>query len=83
MKVMRYYLFIGTVALLTALSLIFGRETLAGKTITQGDVAITERDELWEERLYVIGGVLGGLGLVVIFIGVAGTKSTKSRTIPR
>ena len=76
-------LLFGTMAVAVALLLIFGRTTLAGKTITQGDVAIIERDELWEERLYLIGGLLGGLGIVVVFVGVAGTRSTRSRDAPR
>ena len=80
---MRLSLWFGTAALLVGLVLIFGRATLAGKSITQGEVSVTERNELWEERLYLTGGMLGGLGIIVIFIGVAGVKSTKSRNAPR
>ena len=80
---MRPYFVIGTVALLTAMLLIFGRTTLAGKTVTEGDVAITERDELWEERLYLFGGMLGAVGIIVIIAGVAGAKSTQSRDTAR
>ncbi len=80
---MKFALLFGSFALLTALTLILGRATLAGKTITQGDVAITERNELWEQRLYLIGVILGGLGIVVIFGSVAGIKSTRSRDDPR
>lgn len=74
---MKFTLWFGSLALLTAMTLIFGRATLAGKTNTQGDVVITERNELWEERLYLIGVMLGGMGIVVIFASVAGIKSTK------
>lgn len=72
-------LFVGSLTLLIALLLIFGRTTLAGKTITQGDVTITERNELWEERLYLIGGMLGGLGFLVLLAGVAGIKTSRAR----
>ena len=80
---MRLSLWFGIVSLLVAVLLIFGRVTLAGKTITQGEVSVTERNELWEERLYLMGGILGGLGIIVMFIGVAGVKSTRSRNAPR
>ena len=80
---MRLSLWFGTVSLLVAVLLIFGRVTLAGKTITQGELSVTERNELWEERLYLMGGILGGLGIIVMFIGVAGVKSTRSRNAPR
>ena len=76
-------LLFGAITVLVALLLIFGRTTLAGKTITQGDIAVTERDEIWEERLYLIGGLLGGLGIIVMFAGVAGIRTRRSRDAAR
>ncbi len=66
----------GVLAVVAALVLIMNRTTLAGTTITvaSGDVAVTERNEPREIRLFWFGSLLGGAGIVVLLIAVLGTK---------
>jgi hypothetical protein len=81
-KTMRPLFILGMAAIMAALFIIFDRTALAGRTITQGEVAVTERDETKEERLFVVGGVLGGLGIVTLIVAVLGTRSSGPRPKP-
>lgn len=72
---MRPSLVIGLLLIVAGLFLALARIPLAGKTITVGEISLTERDEAGEQRLLLIGGLIGGVGLIVI---VAGTPSSRS-----
>ncbi len=79
---MRLSFVIGTIVFLAAVFMVIGRKTLAGKTVNQGDVRVTERNLPVEHRLYVIGGGLGALGIIIIFFGatrIEGSKSSDKR----
>ena len=79
---MRLSFVIGTIVFLTAVFMVIGRRTLAGKTVNEGDVSVTERNLPWENRLYVIGGGMGALGIVIILFGatrIEGSKSSDKR----
>ena len=75
---MRLYGVIGTIVFLAAVFMVMGRKTLAGKTVNEGDVSVTERNLPEEHRLYVIGGGLGALGIIILFVGVTRIESSKS-----
>ena len=75
---MRLSFVVGTIVFLAAVFMVIGRKTLAGKTVNQGDVSVTERNLPGEHRLYVIGGGLGALGIIILFVGVTRIESSKS-----
>jgi hypothetical protein len=72
---MRITTVIGVAMILVALFLALGRASLAGHTISEGDVSITERDERKEGRLLMIGVLVGVLGVAVLVAGAGGTRS--------
>ena len=72
--------FVGGALLVVASFLILDRATLAGNTVRDGDVTLTERDEAGERRLIMIGGAMGGLGLFILVAGsLAATKDGHPR----
>ena len=79
---MRLSFVIGTIVFLAAVFMVIGRKTLAGKTANQGDVRVTERNLPGEHRLYVIGGGLGALGIIILFIGATRIESSKRSENP-
>jgi hypothetical protein len=72
---MRFSSFAGVAMIVVALFLAFNRVALAGRTISEGDVSITERDERKEGRLLTIGVVIGILGVAVVVAGAGGPKN--------
>lgn len=71
---MRYYLACGSAAILAGLVVVVDRTDLAGTTATDGQVSIIVRNEPKEERLLVVGSIIGWIGVITITMGVLNLK---------